>query len=177
MKNGPHSSGLQNRSLASGEWLVNSVHLRSCWERMIIKISPERSSRVQSTGCSFRGPGFGSQHPWVSLQPSITSVAGQLTPSDGLQCMYLIHRHTKRQMNPITWKEKEINLFKVHGVIQPSSYFILEPLDVFLRGYMPTAASSPQPGESRIIATSSSYPEEPGAVTAPSPSQPNGGGR
>ena len=31
---------------------------------------------MKSTGCSYRGPGFGSQHPLGGSQPSITPVSG-----------------------------------------------------------------------------------------------------
>ena len=43
---------------------------------------------VKSTGCSFRGPGFNSQHPHSSSQLPVILIPGDQT---------LSHRHTRRQ--------------------------------------------------------------------------------
>jgi hypothetical protein len=45
-------------------------------------------SEVENTGCSSRRPGFNSQHPHGSSQPSVTPLSGDLKPS---------HRHTCSQ--------------------------------------------------------------------------------
>lgn len=44
-------------------------------------------SDCKSTCCLFRGPGFNSKHPHNSSEPSVTTVAGDLTRSSGF------HRH------------------------------------------------------------------------------------
>lgn len=41
-------------------------------------------SVVKTTGCSYRGLRFGSQHPHNIVQPFIILVPGALTPSSGL---------------------------------------------------------------------------------------------
>ena len=43
------------------------------------------SSVVKSTGCSFRGLEFNSQHPYDGLQPSITVVTLDIMNSYGVQ--------------------------------------------------------------------------------------------
>lgn len=50
---------------------------------------------VKSTGCSYRGSPFGSQHPYGGLQPSMTLVSENLMPllcSEG-SSTYMVHRH------------------------------------------------------------------------------------
>ena len=56
------------------------------------------SSAVKNTDCSFRGPGFNSQHPHDSSQPSITPVPRDLMPSCGLpqHCTHMAHRHANK---------------------------------------------------------------------------------
>jgi hypothetical protein len=44
------------------------------------------------TLCSFRGLGFGSQHPHDSSQPSKTPVPGNLVPSSGF-CWHQVYMH------------------------------------------------------------------------------------
>ena len=48
-------------------------------------------SPVNSTGCSCRGPGCGSQHSHGSSKPSVTLVLRDLTPSSGL-LSHLAHK-------------------------------------------------------------------------------------
>jgi hypothetical protein len=43
---------------------------------------------LKSTGCSCRGPGFGSQYPHGNSQLSVTSIPSDLMPSSGLQGHY-----------------------------------------------------------------------------------------
>lgn len=48
----------------------------------------ERQSMVKSSGCSCRGPGFGSQQPHGDSQPFITTVRRDPTSSSDLHCAH-----------------------------------------------------------------------------------------
>lgn len=44
----------------------------------------EGGSKVKSTGCSYRGLGFNSQHPFSGSQPPVSPVPEDLMPSSAL---------------------------------------------------------------------------------------------
>ena len=54
-------------------------------------------SEIKSTGLSFRGPGFRSQHPHGSWQSFVTLVPGHPMPSSGLHGHYThtVYKHTQ----------------------------------------------------------------------------------
>lgn len=69
----------------------------------------ERCSEIKSTGCSDRGPEFGSQHPCGGLWLSVTPVPGDPISSPGLcRTRYAYGVHTYIHTNTLTHK---INLF------------------------------------------------------------------
>ena len=59
----------------------------------------------KSSRCSSRRPGFNSQPPHGGSQPSVTSVPGNLTASDGVHEYCTVHIHMCRQAPP-THKNK-----------------------------------------------------------------------
>jgi hypothetical protein len=76
-------------------------------------------SEFRSTYRSFRGPGFNSQHPNGSSQPSVTPVSGCLMTSSGLHgnytdihaCKTIIHTH-KIKINRSFFKKKSYKKLK-----------------------------------------------------------------
>jgi hypothetical protein len=75
-------------------------------------------TRVQSTVCSSRGPGFRSQHPRVASQPFVTPVPRDVIPSSGLQGQSQpFGAHTHMQLKPPMHVKKKfkLNLQKQRG--------------------------------------------------------------
>jgi hypothetical protein len=68
------------------------------------------SSVVKTTGCSYRGLGFGSLHPHSILQPFIIPVPGDLMPFSGLLRPQAFMWYTYINANK-TRKNKKKSLF------------------------------------------------------------------